>query len=78
MRRRDIDELKWLERMAGIPLQTKGLRAGRQCLICRCWKEPCGACRGGAGAPPVPGRNGKRRPDLDERIREMLRASAAD
>ena len=69
MRRRITDELTWLQRAAGIPLHTEGLRKGRQCLVCRCWKKPCERCRQAAETPaPV----AVARPDLDEHIRRML------
>ncbi len=67
------NELKWLGRIAGMALQTEGLRAGQQCLVCRCWKRPCEAClRSGTNGNGAIEPHRKRRPDLDERIREML------
>jgi len=35
------------KRLAASELYERGLRAGRSCLICRCWRRPCDACANG-------------------------------
>ena len=35
------------KRLAASELYERGLRAGRSCLICRCWRRPCETCANG-------------------------------
>ena len=38
------------KRLANSELFERGLREGRSCLICRCWRRPCEACATKASA----------------------------
>ena len=71
-----IEEIVRLRRLAGMRLQTRGLKEGRQRLICRCWRadKGCSSCR--RAAIPAPNGNGSARRDLDARLRDYRAAEA--
>lgn len=48
-----------LRKAALLESMENGLRDGKKCLICQCWRNPCSACRSGNNHSPRISPNGK-------------------
>jgi len=48
-----------LRKPALLESMENGLRDGKKCLICQCWRNPCSACGSGKNPSPRMSPNGK-------------------